>query len=150
MPKARQSGKSSESWGQSRESDRIRLRLVPSRDTGPELVVRRLVHSLGYRYRLHRADLPGKPDLVFPKRRKVIFVHGCFWHRHGCSRGRSTPANNKYLWVAKFSRNVDRDRRAHRLLRLQGWSDLVIWECQLAPGHRYMLIKRISSFLNAE
>ena len=107
------------------------MRRVRGRDTGPELVVRRLVHGMGYRYRLHRSDLPGKPDLTFPKLRKVIFVHGCFWHGHVCRAGKNVPSSNEAYWLTKLARNKKRDAAARRRLRRLGWKTLVIWECQL-------------------
>ena len=104
---------------------------VKSKGMKPEMQVRRLLHGLGYRYRLHRADLPGRPDLVFPSRRKAIFVNGCFWHRHdGCPRVR-IPSTNRDYWLAKLERNHARDARNIALLREQGWDVLTVWECQL-------------------
>ncbi len=104
---------------------------VKSKGMKPEMQVRRLLHGLGYRYRLHRADLPGRPDLVFPSRHKVVFVNGCFWHRHdGCPRVR-IPATNREYWVAKLERNHTRDARNMVALREQGWDVLTVWECQL-------------------
>ena len=105
------------------------MRAVGSGNTAPEMIVRRTAHALGYRYALHVKSLPGKPDLVFPIRGKIIFVHGCFWHKHNCKRGRVVPVQNKEYWVAKRDRNRQRDRRQIRALRLQGWDVLVIWEC---------------------
>lgn len=104
---------------------------VRSRDTKPEMLVRRLVFHMGYRYRLHRRDLPGKPDLVFPSRRKVIFVHGCFWHGHSCRLGDRIPKSRVEFWRAKIAGNRERD--AAHLVRLaeMGWEALVVWECQL-------------------
>ena len=103
---------------------------VRGKDTKPEMVVRRVAHALGYRFRLHRRDLPGSPDLVFPNRRKVIFVHGCFWHRHpGCRRA-TTPKTRAEFWLAKFERNVERDVRKEIELMAAGWEVLVIWECE--------------------
>lgn len=102
---------------------------VPQKNSKPEVVVRRLVHVLGFRFRLHRRDLPGSPDIVLPRLRKVIFVHGCFWHRHGCRRT-TTPASNVRFWTAKFEANTLRDRKAIRLLRDEGWESLIVWECQ--------------------
>ena len=105
---------------------------IRSKDTRPEMRVRRLVHSMGYRYRLHARELPGCPDLVFRPRRKAIFVHGCFWHRHeGCSRNRipKSPETRDY-WLAKLNGNVERDRRNEAALREDGWRILVIWECE--------------------
>lgn len=104
---------------------------VHSNDTRPEMRVRRLVHGLGYRYRLHRKDLPGNPDLVFPKRRKIIFVHGCFWHGHDCKAGRKRPKANETYWSTKLARNKERDVANQALLRAQGWDVLIVWECDL-------------------
>ncbi|MBI2424059.1 MAG: DNA mismatch endonuclease Vsr [Candidatus Hydrogenedentes bacterium] len=103
---------------------------VRSKDTLPELIVRRMVHAMGYRYRLHAPDLPGKPDLTFRRLKKIIFVHGCFWHRHSRCAGASVPKNNAEFWQEKFRRNVARDKRTLRLLKSQGWDVLVLWQCQ--------------------
>lgn len=103
---------------------------VRAKDTKPELAVRRLVHLLGYRFRLHRRHLPGCPDLVFATRRKVVFVHGCFWHRHACPRGTRKKPMSAY-WTAKIQRNVARDEANERALRELGWDVLSIWECDL-------------------
>lgn len=107
------------------------MRQVKSRDTQPEMLVRRMLHQLGYRYRLHSKDLPGRPDLVFRSRKKIIFVNGCFWHGHSCSRGKRVPANNRTYWIEKIARNKQRDLQNHRQLRRLGWSVTVVWECQL-------------------
>lgn len=108
-----------------------RMGRVRGRDTKPELLVRRLVHQMGYRYRLHGKGIPGKPDLVFRSRRKLIFVHGCFWHRHkGCPLCR-WPKSKLDFWKPKLERNRQRDRDNQRRLTEQGWSFLVLWECQL-------------------
>lgn len=107
------------------------MRAVKGRNTAPEMIVRRLVHSMGYRYRLHRKDLPGKPDLTFQSRHKVIFVHGCFWHGHNCKRGARIPKTNQDYWETKISRNKERDQQHDEDLRHQGWHVMVIWECQL-------------------
>ena len=128
------------------ERSRI-MRAVKSGDTSPELAVRRLVHSLGYRYRLHGRDLPGRPDLVLPRLGKAIFVHGCFWHRHRCAAGQSTPASRIDYWKAKFARNVERDRSSLRKLRRLGWSVLVVWECQTRVGKGEALRRRLARFL---
>jgi DNA mismatch endonuclease (patch repair protein) len=130
------------------ERSRI-MAAVRSQDTTPEIIVRRLVHALGYRFRLHRRDLPGKPDIVFPRLLKAIQVHGCFWHRHACDAGQSTPATRLDYWNAKFARNVERDRRNLRALRRLGWSVLVVWECQTRTSKRDALERRIVRFLNA-
>lgn len=104
---------------------------VHGKDTRPEMLVRRLVHSLGYRYRLHRKDLPGRPDMAFPGRRKVIFIHGCFWHRHeGCALARM-PKSRVDFWNQKLEGNKARDQRNVQLLRDAGWDVLTVWECQL-------------------
>ncbi len=104
---------------------------VHHKNTRPEMLVRRLVHSLGYRFRLHRKDLPGKPDMAFPGRRKVIFVHGCFWHRHeGCALARM-PKSRVDFWNQKLEGNKARDQRNVQLLRDAGWDVLTVWECQL-------------------
>ncbi len=110
------------------ERSRI-MAAVKSKDTTPELVVRRLVHRLGYRYRLHLRSLPGTPDLVFPSRRKIINVSGCFWHMHGCGRCR-IPSSRRMYWVGKLERKRARDRRTRRALARRGWRVLTIWECQ--------------------
>lgn len=103
---------------------------VKGRDTKPELIVRRVAHALGHRFRLHRRDLPGTPDMVFPRLKKVIFVHGCFWHRHpGCSKA-SSPKTRAAFWQSKFDANVERDARSIRELRRAGWDVEVVWECE--------------------
>lgn len=124
------------------------MRAVKSTDTAPEMIVRRLVHALGYRYRLHSAELPGKPDLVLPRHRKVILVHGCFWHRHACRSGRSMPASRVEYWQQKFERNVKRDCANLRKIRRLGWRVLVIWECQTRPARRAALVGRVERFLD--
>ena len=103
---------------------------VKSSGSKPEMALRRLLHGAGYRYALHRADLPGTPDLVFAPRCKIIFVHGCFWHRHGC-RYATTPKTRTRFWKEKFAANVARDRRVRRALLAMGWQCLVVWQCQL-------------------
>ena len=107
------------------------MRQICSKDTAPELQLRRVLHRLGYRFRLHRKDLPGKPDLVFPCHRKAIFVHGCFWHQHsGCKEGR-LPGTRLEYWEPKLARNQQRDQAAQLALEEQGWQFLVVWECEL-------------------
>lgn len=123
------------------------MRAVKSRDTTPELIVRRLVHSLGGRYRLHDRSLPGCPDVVLPRRKKVILVHGCFWHWHGCPRCRLPRARRDY-WQAKIAGNVARDRRTRRQLRRAGWRVLVVWECRTRPADRARLRRRVANFLD--
>ncbi len=124
------------------------MRRIRDRDTKPELFVRRLVHNIGYRYRLRRNDLPGKPDLAFGPRRKVIFVHGCFWHQHEkgtCSKGR-LPKSNLDYWKPKLERNVERDNINQQKLFDMGWQVLVIWECEANNSEN--IHQRITAFLN--
>ena len=104
---------------------------IRSRDTKPEMIVRSLVHQMGYRFRLHVEGLPGKPDLVLAAHRKVIFVHGCYWHRHDCPNGRRLPKSRLDFWLPKLEGNRERDIKKQALLREQGWNILVIWECML-------------------
>jgi DNA mismatch endonuclease (patch repair protein) len=104
---------------------------VKSKNTQPEMLVRQLVYSLGYRYRLHRKDIHGCPDLVFPASQKAVFIHGCYWHRHKCQSGRSTPETKKTYWQEKFIRTIERDKANCKALKKLGWQILVIWECQL-------------------
>jgi DNA mismatch endonuclease (patch repair protein) len=130
------------------ESQAIRRRTmqaVKSKNTGPELAVRRIAHGMGYRFRLHRADLPGKPDLVFPRLHKAIFVHGCFWHGHNCVRGARTPKTNREYWTKKIQRNQERDRAALAALKYTGWKVTVLWECQIRD--KQALHRRLDHFL---
>jgi DNA mismatch endonuclease, patch repair protein len=124
------------------------MALIRKRDTKPELAVRRLVHRMGYRFRLHRRDLPGTPDLVFPARRKVILVHGCFWHRHDCSLGRKGPRARPEYWQPKFERNRQRDVATLEQLAALGWGALVIWECEMRTVSRESLEERLGAFLD--
>ncbi|HET6248168.1 MAG TPA: DNA mismatch endonuclease Vsr [Tepidisphaeraceae bacterium] len=126
------------------ERSRI-MAAVKSRDTKPELLIRRLVHRLGYRFRLHRRDLPGTPDIVLPRLRKIINVHGCFWHMHSCRHAQRAPRANALYWRNKRLANARRDRRNLRRLRRAGWEVLVIWECQLKDVQR--MADRIRRFL---
>jgi DNA mismatch endonuclease, patch repair protein len=107
------------------------MRRVKGKDTSPELAVRKALTALGARYRLHRADLPGKPDIVLPGRRLALFVHGCFWHGHDCPRGARVPKQNRDYWVAKIDRNRARDAKSHEALVALGWRVETIWECEL-------------------
>lgn len=130
----------------SSERSRIMGR-IRSKDTQPEMIVRRLVYSLGYRYRLHWNKLPGRPDLTFTRKHKVIFVHGCFWHRHrGCSKSR-LPKSNRAYWTPKLNANRARDQRTLKALARQGWDSLVIWECEI-DNDLPMLESRIRAFLD--
>lgn len=119
---------------------------VRSRDTAPERAVRSLAHRLGYRFRLHRRDLPGCPDLVFPSRCAIIFVHGCFWHRHKGCRKASVPGTRRKFWLDKFARNIARDRTAKRALSRAGWSVLTVWECETRDAQA--LSGRLAAFLD--
>ncbi|MFB2567266.1 very short patch repair endonuclease [Rhizobium sp. IMFF44] len=125
------------------------MSLIRSKDTGPELRVRKLVHAMGFRYRLHRKDLPGKPDMVFGPRRRVILIHGCYWHAHlryepSCKRARPAKTNVEY-WGPKLERNMARDQSNLRKLQDIGWQVLVLWECELKDDET--LSARIRSFL---
>ena len=113
-----------------REQRTRNMRAIRGRDTGPELVVRRLLHRMGLRFLLQRRDLPGRPDVVLPRHRTAVFVHGCFWHRHACAYGRVVPATRIGFWRAKFDANVKRDRKVIKALRREGWHVLFVWECE--------------------
>jgi len=118
---------------------------VKGKDTKPEILVRSIIHRLGFRFRKHKSDLPGKPDIVLAKHRKVIFVHGCFWHGHKkCSRS-SRPQSNKSFWVEKLDKNIARDKRTKRELELQGWKVLIVWTCE--TNNILKLQNRLSTFL---
>src|SRR3954454_1654398 len=119
---------------------------VKSKNTSPELEVRRLVHALGYRFRLHISSLPGTPDLVFPRLRKIINVSGCFWHMHTCGRCR-IPTTRRRYWITKLQRNAVRDKRNARQLRRLGWSVLTVWECRTQPKDTEQLRRRLDRFL---
>jgi DNA mismatch endonuclease (patch repair protein) len=128
------------------DSQRSRtMRAVKSANTTPELVVRRIVHGLGRRYRLHHKGLPGKPDLVFAKDRRALFVHGCFWHGHDCKRGARTPKTNQAYWRAKIARNIARDAAVRQTLEDDGWRTFVVWECETRD--RAALKDRLADFL---
>jgi DNA mismatch endonuclease, patch repair protein len=123
------------------------MRAIKSRNTSPELAVRRLLHAKGHRFRLHRRDLPGKPDIVLPKHKAVIFVHGCFWHQHpdpGC-RNAQVPRSNTAYWSPKLARTIERDRSAILDLQALGWRVLVVWECETKQAHG--LLGRLEKFL---
>lgn len=112
---------------------------VKGRDTKPEILVRSLVHRMGYRFRIHRRDMPGNPDVVLPRHRKVIFVHGCFWHGHKrCSRSKR-PSSNKRFWTDKLNKNIQRDKRFRKELRKMGWKILVVWECKTKNLQKLLL-----------
>ena len=109
------------------------MQSVGTKHTRPEMTVRRALHSLGFRFRLHRKDLPGSPDIVLPKWRTVIFVHGCFWHGHGCAKGQPPKSRPNY-WLPKIAANRERDARNESRLREQGWRVLTVWQCETADG----------------
>jgi DNA mismatch endonuclease, patch repair protein len=121
------------------------MRRVAGKNTGPEMAVRSMVHRLGFRFALHRRDLPGNPDLAFPCRGSVIFVHGCFWHGHACRAGRNRPSSHQAYWIPKLDRNKARDIANRRRLRSLGWRVLTVWECELKNPER--LRRRLARFL---
>lgn len=127
------------------EERTTRMRSIRKKDTQPEMRVRRLAHALGYRFRLHRADLPGSPDLVFPARRKAILVHGCFWHQHAGCRLTRQPKSRPDYWPAKLARNVARDVEVRERLEQAGWDVMVIWECETKDAQA--LLQRLIGFL---
>lgn len=118
---------------------------IRNRDTRPEMIVRSIVHRLGYRYRLHKKDLPGKPDVVLVRHRKIIDVHGCFFHMHKCRYGSVVPATNAKFWRSKRLSNVERDRRKLRALKREGWRVMIVWECETRNLPK--LSRRIERFL---
>ena len=120
------------------------MRRVHSVNTYPELRVRQMIHRLGFRFSLHRRDLPGKPDIVLTRLKKVVFVHGCYWHQHDCD-GSKRPATNRLYWNRKLDKNIERDKKNLRLLRCQGWRVLTVWECDLRKPKR--LERRLLRFL---
>lgn len=124
------------------------MQRIRSKNMRPEMLVRRLVHKMGYRYRLHKKDLPGSPDMVLTKKKKIIFIHGCFWHQHALKSCKIThkPKSNTGYWHPKLKRNVERDKRNRKLLRHMGWKVLVIWECELK--REKIAHKKIQRFLH--
>ena len=123
------------------------MRQIRSQDTQPELRVRSLVHRLGYRFRLHRRDLPGRPDLVLPSLKKVIFVHGCFWHQHRKCIDCRTPKSNTTYWLSKLEKNKDRDKINRLRLTKLGWRSLVVWDCETSD--KEVLSRKIGAFLTS-
>lgn len=121
---------------------------ISGKNTKPEITIRKIAHSLGYRFRLHKKDLPGKPDIVFPKYKKVIFVNGCFWHGHkNCNRSK-LPTSNKKFWKEKIERNKKKDKDNYRDLKKLEWDYLIIWQCGIKVGNRSKLEKKIQKFLD--
>jgi DNA mismatch endonuclease (patch repair protein) len=119
---------------------------IRSKNTKPEILLRKTLHGMGLRYRLHDRKLPGAPDLVLPKYRAVIFVHGCFWHRHGCKLT-TTPSTQEDFWQAKFRANIERDRKNVRELETRGWRVLIVWECELLKPENNDLFNKIKNEL---
>ena len=130
-----------------REQRHRNMSAIRATDTKPEMIVRKLVFSLGYRYRLHVRNLPGRPDLVFPRLRKIIEIRGCFWHRHTCKDGSRTPEMNANYWKPKIDRNVARDQENERRLLEMGWQVLILWECEIK--RRDQLRQMLSQFLRS-
>lgn len=132
----------------SKECRSENMRRIKAKGMKPEMAVRRLVHGMGYRYRLHKKDLPGKPDLVFQSQKKTIFVHGCFWHQHDAGSCKITrkPKSNKGYWLAKLKRNVQRDKENQAALKAAGWRVLTVWECQ--TNNSNVLSERLADFLS--
>jgi DNA mismatch endonuclease, patch repair protein len=123
------------------------MRRIRSKNTQPELGVRRLVHAMGYRFRLHSPNLPGKPDLAFPRLKKIIEVRGCFWHQHGCRTDSHIPKSRIDFWHPKLQNNVKRDKQNLKALRKLGWNVLVVWECDVKPASSDILREKLRSFL---
>jgi DNA mismatch endonuclease (patch repair protein) len=121
---------------------------ISGRNTRPEIVVRKIVHNLGYRFRLHRKDLPGKPDVVLPRHQKIIFVNGCFWHGHARCRRAKLPSSNTAFWQKKLAGNKARDKEVKRRLRRAGWEVLVVWQCEI--NQHDILLRRLESFLRSK
>ncbi|WP_201864464.1 very short patch repair endonuclease [Microvirga soli] len=126
------------------EQRRYIMQSVRSKNTGPEMIVRRIAHALGYRFRVHRRDLPGTPDLVFPSRRKAIYVHGCFWHGHGCPKGK-LPKSRPEFWIPKIARNKERDADTVAAMEAMGWETLTLWQCETKD--RDAVVKALVDFL---
>lgn len=128
---------------------KLNMSRIRGKDTKPEMLIRRGLHARGLRYRLHDRSLPGRPDLVFPKYHTAVFIHGCFWHAHGCALSK-LPATRQDFWRAKLAANAERDRKAVDALRVAGWRILVIWECALRGGARYkdsVVLERAANFI---
>jgi DNA mismatch endonuclease (patch repair protein) len=117
------------------------MRSVKSRNTKPEIKVRQLLHGAGYRFRLHRKDLPGKPDIVLPSKRAAIFVHGCFWHQHASCPHADRPSSNNEYWTKKLNRNIERDRANVAALKSDGWKVLILWECEIRNSDVLAIVK---------
>lgn len=128
-----------------------RMALIRGKDTVPELALRKAIHALGMRYRLHAKDIPGKPDLVFSRFRTALFVHGCFWHRHEGCKVATTPKSNTDFWVEKFRKNIDRDARTIQALESMGWKVIVVWECEvLTSAKAEATAKRVAEVIKCK
>jgi DNA mismatch endonuclease (patch repair protein) len=123
------------------------MAMVRSKNTKPELLIRSVLHRMGFRFRLHRKDLPGCPDICLPMHRKIVFVHGCFWHGHRCQHGSRRPATNVAYWNAKIEGNICKDAAAIKALRSLGWRSLIVWECQLKSPN---INERLARFLRRD
>lgn len=124
------------------------MKKIGPKDSKPEIIIRKLTHSMGYRFRLHRRDLPGTPDLVFPKYKKVIFINGCFWHGHkGCMKS-ALPETNREFWENKINKNIKVDIKNFRELKKLGWRYMIIWQCEIKKKNTEYLVKKIKKFLN--
>ena len=133
----------------SKEKRSKNMQKIKSFNTKPEIILRKLIFSMGYRYRIHYKKLPGKPDIVFPGKKKVIFVHGCFWHQHNAinCRFKHNPKSNKVYWDEKFKKNNERDKRNQLKLKNLGWRYLIIWECEIKKKNPETLSKNLITFL---
>ena len=127
------------------EQRSLRMSTVRQRDTAPERIVRSFLHRQGFRFTLNRADLPGKPDIVLPKYKTVVFVHGCFWHRHNKCKRATTPTTNQSSWLDKFRTNVARDKKVSDALKKAGWRVMIIWECEVEPHLTGKVVSRMRS-----
>ncbi|MBS1532130.1 MAG: DNA mismatch endonuclease Vsr [Bacteroidetes bacterium] len=132
----------------SKETRSYNMSRIRSKDTKPEMLVRRFLHKKGFRYRLHVKDLPGKPDIVLPKYKTVIFIHGCFWHGHEGCKYFVAPRSNREYWLPKIIRNIERDQTAERLLKIEGWKVLKAWECQLKNSIRNKTLEFLIGRIN--
>jgi DNA mismatch endonuclease, patch repair protein len=123
---------------------------IGPKNSKPEIIIRKIIHSMGYRYRLHRKDLPGKPDLVFPKYKKVIFVNGCFWHGHKKCKRATMPKTNKAFWNNKIAKNIDNDFKKCKELKILGWDYLVIWQCEIKSNNSAIIKNKVSDFISGK
>ncbi|TQD23576.1 very short patch repair endonuclease [Methanolobus vulcani] len=132
----------------SRKQRSYNMSRIKGKDTKPEITVRKWLWNNGYRYRLHRKDLPGKPDIVFPGKKKVIFINGCFWHKHDCEYFK-WPKSNSDFWYQKISKNAQRDTKSYEQLRADGWNILIVWECEIKKKDLTSLYNKLTDFLDS-